>query len=40
MLYLLLHLVDKMLAELLELRTLEASDDRVWCVAWNPAGTL
>ena len=29
-----------MLAELIELQTLEASDDRIWCVAWNPAGTL
>ena len=29
-----------MTAELNELQTLEASDDRVWCVAWNPTGTL
>lgn len=26
--------------ELIELQTLDASDDRVWCVAWNPTGTL
>jgi hypothetical protein len=29
-----------MIAELIELQTLNASDDRIWCVAWNPTGTL
>lgn len=29
-----------MIGELIEVQTLEASDDRVWCVAWNPSGTL
>ncbi|CAF3358431.1 unnamed protein product [Rotaria sp. Silwood1] len=29
-----------MIGELIELQTLEASDDRIWCVAWNPTGTL
>ena len=28
------------MAELIELQTLEASDDRIWCVSWNPTGTL
>jgi WD40 repeat protein len=25
---------------MIELQTLVASDDRIWCVAWNPTGTL
>jgi hypothetical protein len=29
-----------MIAELIELQTFNASDDRIWCVAWNPTGTL
>ena len=29
-----------MIAELIELQELEASDDRIWCVAWNPTGTM
>ena len=29
-----------MIGELIELQTLDASDDRIWCVAWNPKGTL
>lgn len=29
-----------MIGDLIELQTLEASDDRIWCVAWNPTGTL
>jgi len=29
-----------MIAELIEVQEIQASEDRIWCVAWNPTGTL
>ncbi|CAF1341544.1 unnamed protein product [Adineta steineri] len=30
----------KTMGELIEIQEFEASEDRIWCVSWNPTGTL